>query len=48
MRQFLHGSARTAEAVARAIQHRQESVRALVRRHGIRPTTIQKWRSGRR
>ena len=43
MGQVLHGSARTTEAV-RAIQLRQESVRALVRRYGISPTTIQKWR----
>ncbi len=44
MGQVLHGSARTTEAVRRAIQLRQESVRALARRHGVSPTTIQKWR----
>ena len=44
MGQVLHGSARTTEAVRRAIQHRQESVRALARRFGVSPTTIQKWR----
>ena len=44
MGQFLHGSARTTEAVRRALQLRQESVRALARRYGVSPTTVQKWR----
>ena len=44
MGQVLHGSATTTEAVRRAIQRSQESVRALARRHGISPTTVQKWR----
>jgi transposase InsO family protein len=44
MGQVLHGSARTTEAVRRAIQLRQESVRALAKRFGISPTTVQKWR----
>ena len=44
MGQVLHGSARTTEAVRRAIQLRQESVRALAKRFGVSPTTIQKWR----
>ena len=44
MGQVLHGSARTTEALRRAIQLRQESVRALARRYGISPTTVQKWR----
>src|ERR671913_1977359 len=44
MGRVLHGSARTTEAVRRAIQLRQESVRALARRFGVSPTTIQKWR----
>ena len=35
MGQALHGSARTTEAVRRAIQHSQESLRVLARRHGI-------------
>ena len=39
MGQVLHGSARTTEAVRRAIQRSEESVRALARRHGISPTT---------
>ena len=44
MGQVLHGSATTTAAVRRAIQLRQESVRALARRYGISPTTVQKWR----
>ncbi len=44
MGQVLHGSATTTEAVRRTIQRSQESVRALARRYGISPTTVQKWR----
>src|SRR4028119_1934880 len=44
MGQVLHGSATTTEAVRRAIQRGQESVRALARRHGVSPTTVQKWK----
>ena len=44
MGQVLHGSARTTEAVRRAVQRSEESVRALAKRHGISPTTVQKWR----
>ena len=44
MGQVLHGSATTTEAVRRAMQLRQESVRALARRFGVSPTTAQKWR----
>ena len=44
MGQVLHGSATTTEAVRRALQLRQESVRALARRYGASPTTVQKWR----
>src|SRR5215213_9819844 len=44
MGQVLHGSATTTKAVRRAIQVRQESVRALARRYGVSPTTVQKWR----
>ena len=44
MGQVLHGSARTTAAVRRAIQHSQESLRALARRHGVNPKTISKWR----
>lgn len=43
MGQFLHGSARTTEAVRRAIQRSEESVRALAGCYGISPTTVQKW-----
>lgn len=44
MGQILHGSATTTEAVRRAIQNSQESVRALANRHGINPKTVQKWK----
>ena len=44
MGQVLHGCATTTEAVRRAIQRSQNSVRALAQRHGISPTTVQKWR----
>ena len=45
MGQVLHGSATTTETVRRAIQARQESVRAAAKRYGISATTVQKWRS---
>ena len=45
MGQVLHGSATTTEAVRRAIQHSQESLRSLARRYGVNPKTIAKWRS---
>jgi len=45
MGQVLHGSARTTEAVRRAIQHSQESLRALAKRHGVDPKTVAKWRA---
>ncbi|PYE84169.1 IS481 family transposase, partial [Phyllobacterium leguminum] len=44
MGQFLHGSATTTEAVRRAIQHSQESLRALSKRYGINQKTVAKWR----
>ena len=45
MGQVLHGSARTTAAVRRAIQHSQESLRVLARRHGINPKTVSKWKT---
>jgi hypothetical protein len=45
MGQVLHGSARTTEAIRRAIQHSQEGLRALARRYGVNPKTIAKWRA---
>src|ERR1700727_3811397 len=45
MGQILHGSATTYKAVRRAIQHSQESLRALAKRHGVNPKTIAKWKS---
>jgi hypothetical protein len=44
MGQVLHGSARTTEAIRRAIQHRQASLRSLASRYGINPKTVAKWR----
>ncbi len=44
MGQVLHGSARTTEAVRRAIQHSQESLKALAKRHGINEKTVAKWK----
>ena len=44
MGQVLHGSATTTEAIRRAIQHSQESLRALAKRHGVNPKTVAKWR----
>ena len=44
MGQVLHGSATTTEAVRRAIQGSQESLRALASRYGINPKTVAKWR----
>ena len=44
MGQVLHGSATTTEAVRRAIQHSQASLRTLARRHGINPKTVAKWK----
>jgi len=44
MGQVFHGSATTTEAVRRAIQHSQESLRTLARRHGINQKTVAKWK----
>ena len=44
MGQVLHGSATTTEAVRRAIQNSQESLRALSKRYGINQKTVAKWR----
>src|SRR5271167_5116065 len=45
MGQILHGSATTTEAVRRAIQHSQESLRGLAKRYGVNPKTVAKWRA---
>ena len=45
MGQVLHGSATTTEAVRRAIQHSQESLRALSKRYGINQKTVAKWKN---
>src|ERR1044072_1115961 len=44
MGQVLHGSATTTEAIRRAIQHSQESLRALAGRYGINQKTVAKWK----
>src|SRR5688500_1730716 len=44
MGQVLHGSARTTASVRRAIQHGQESLRVLAKRHGINPKSVAKWK----
>jgi transposase-like protein len=44
MGQVLHGCATTTEAIRRAIQNSQESLRALSKRYGINPKTVAKWR----
>lgn len=43
MGQILHGCATTTEAVRRAIQNSQESLRALAKRYGINKT-VAKWK----
>jgi transposase InsO family protein len=47
MGQVLHGSARTTEAVRRAIQHSQASLRTLAKRYSINPKTVAKWKKRR-
>ncbi|AJC82214.1 hypothetical protein IE4803_PB00158 (plasmid) [Rhizobium etli bv. phaseoli str. IE4803] len=44
MGQVLHGSATTTEAIRRAIQNSEESLRTLSRRYGINQKTVAKWK----
>jgi len=44
MGQILHGCGTTTEAVRRAIQHSEESLRALSKRYGINQKTVSKWK----
>lgn len=44
MGQVLHGCAKTTQAVRRAIQNSQESLRVLSERYHLNPKTILKWR----
>jgi transposase InsO family protein len=44
MGQVLHGCATTTEAIRRAIQHSQASLRSLAKRYGINPKTVAKWK----
>ncbi len=45
MGQLLHGSATTTEAIRRAIQVSQESLRGLARRYGINQKMVAKWQA---
>src|SRR5258707_11263778 len=44
MGQILHGCATTTEAIRRAIQHSQESLRTLAARYGINQKAVAKWK----
>src|ERR1039458_10263691 len=44
MGQVLHGCATTTEAIRRAIQNSQASLRAMSKRYGINQKTVAKWR----
>src|ERR1700733_554953 len=44
MVQVLHGEETTTEAVRRAIQNSQESLRGLAKRYGINQKTATKWK----
>jgi hypothetical protein len=44
MGQVLHGCATTTEAVRRAIQHSQKSLRVLAKQYGINQKTVAKWK----
>src|SRR4028118_1067591 len=44
MGQVLHGSATTTEAIRRAIQHSEASLRSLAKRYGINQKTVAKWK----
>lgn len=44
MGQVLHGCAKTTEAVHRAIQNSQESLKILARKYRVNPKTVSKWR----
>jgi hypothetical protein len=48
MGQILDGSATTTAAVRRAIQHSQESLRALANSYGINQKTVAKWKPNER
>ena len=44
MGQVLHSCATTTEAIRRAIQHSQASLRTLAKRYGINQKTVAKWK----
>ncbi len=45
MGRILNGSATTTEAIRRAIQNREDSLRALSERYGINQKAVAKWRA---
>jgi hypothetical protein len=44
MGHVLHGRATTTVAIRRAIQHSQESLRALAKRYGVNQKSVAKWK----
>lgn len=44
MGQILQGCAKTTEAVRRAIQNSQESLKTIAKRYSINPKTVAKWK----
>jgi uncharacterized protein YggE len=44
MGQVLHSNATTTEAVRRAIQNSQASIRTLAKQSGLNPKTVAKWK----
>jgi transposase-like protein len=42
--QVLDGGVTTTEAIRRAIQRSQESLRTLAKRHGLNPKAVAKWK----
>ena len=46
MGQLLHGSARTTEAVRRAIQDSQERIARLAKHYNLNPKTAATWKQG--
>lgn len=47
MGQVPRGGTATTEAIHRAVQYRQASLRALAKRYGINPNTVAKWKKRR-
>ena len=45
MGQILHGSAKTTEAVRRAIQDSKASIASLASQYDLNPKTVHKWKN---